>query len=284
MLVEIGHFALILALLVAAVQSVVPLIGASLRSRPLMDLAPPAALLQFGLAALAFAVFMHAHIVSDFSVRNVFENSHTAKPMLYKVSGVWGSHEGSMMLWVLMLTLFGGLVAAFGRALPLGLRARTLAIQGLLGFGTLLFIIANDHPTRFPAAAGRRTAATSTRCCRIRGSPFTRRFSISAICRVLDYLLFRDRCTDRRAGRGLGALGAALGAQRLVWADDRHRDMGSWWAYYVLGWGGWWYWDRSRTPPSCRGSWGRRSCTRQPSSKTRNPTALDRASSDLDLA
>ena len=112
MLVEIGHFALVLALLVALVQGTVPLVGASVRSRPLMDLARSAALLQFGLVALAFAVFMHAHIVSDFSVRNVFENSNTAKPMLYKVTGVWGSHEGSMMLWVLMLTLFGGLVAA----------------------------------------------------------------------------------------------------------------------------------------------------------------------------
>src|SRR5258708_40051717 len=146
MIGEIGHFALVLALLVAAVQGTVPLVGASVRSRPLMDLAQPAALLQFGLVALAFAVFMHAHIVSDFSLRNVFENSNTAKPMLYKVSGVWGSHEGSMMLWVLMLTLFGGLVAALGRSLPATLRARTLAIQGLLGFGTLAFIIGTSNP------------------------------------------------------------------------------------------------------------------------------------------
>jgi cytochrome c-type biogenesis protein CcmF len=84
MLVEIGHFALVLALLVSAVQGTVPLVGASKRSRALMDLAQPAALLQFGLVALSFAVFMHAHIVSDFSVRNVFENSNTAKPMLYR--------------------------------------------------------------------------------------------------------------------------------------------------------------------------------------------------------
>src|SRR5256885_2201258 len=146
MLVEIGHFALVLALLVALVQGTVPLVGASVRSRPLMDLAQAAALLQFGLVALAFAVFMHAHIVSDFSVRNVFENSNTAKPMLYKVTGVWGSHEGSMMLWVLMLTLFGGLVAALGQSLPATLRARTLAIQGLLGFGTLAFIIGTSNP------------------------------------------------------------------------------------------------------------------------------------------
>src|SRR6516165_6047694 len=129
MLVEIGHFALILAMLVALVQGVVPSVGASVRSRALMDLARPAALTQLGLVALAFAVFMHAHIISDFSVRNVFENSHTAKPMLYKVTGVWGSHEGSMMLWVLILTLFGGLVAAFGNNLPLSLRAHVLSVQ-----------------------------------------------------------------------------------------------------------------------------------------------------------
>src|SRR6516162_884861 len=113
MLVEIAHFALVLAMLVALVQGIVPLVGASMRSRALMDWARPAALLQFALVALAFAVFMHAHIISDFSVRNVFENSHTAKPLLYKVTGVWGSHEGSMMLWVFMLTLFGGQI---GRA------------------------------------------------------------------------------------------------------------------------------------------------------------------------
>ena len=146
MLVEIGHFALVLALLVALAQATVPLVGASVRSRPLMDLGRSAALLQFGLVALAFSVFMHAHIVSDFSVRNVFENSNTAKPMLYKVTGVWGSHEGSMMLWVLILTLFGALVAALGRSLPAGLRSRTLAIQGLLGFGTLAFIIGTSDP------------------------------------------------------------------------------------------------------------------------------------------
>src|SRR5215469_16195873 len=146
MLIEIGHFALVLALLVALVQGIVPLVGASVRSRALMDLAPSAALLTFMLVALAFAVFMHAHITSDFSVRNVFENYKTAKPMLYKVTGVWGSHEGSMMLWVLMLTLFGGLGAALGQALPTSLRARTLAIQGLLGFGTLAFIIGTPNP------------------------------------------------------------------------------------------------------------------------------------------
>ena len=146
MLVEIGHFALVLALLVALVQAVVPLAGAAVRNAALMALARPAALAQFGLVALSFAIFVDAHIGSDFSVRNVYENSSLAKPMLYKVTGAWGSHEGSMMLWVFMLALFGGLVALFGEALPVRLKARALAVQGLLGFGTLLFIIATSNP------------------------------------------------------------------------------------------------------------------------------------------
>jgi cytochrome c-type biogenesis protein CcmF len=129
MLVEIGHFALVLALSVAAVQGTLPLVGAAARNRALMDMARPAAGLQLGLVTLAFAIFIHAHIVSDFSVLNVFENSSLSKPMLYKITGAWGSHEGSMMLWVFMLALFGGLVSFFGRALPESLRARTLAIQ-----------------------------------------------------------------------------------------------------------------------------------------------------------
>lgn len=105
-----------------------PLIGAAASNRALMDVARSAARLQLGLVAFAYAIFIHAHIVSDFSLLNVFENSSLSKPMLYKVTGAWGSHEGSMLLWVFMLALFGGLVAFFGRGLPASLRARTLAI------------------------------------------------------------------------------------------------------------------------------------------------------------
>ncbi len=242
MLVEIGHFALVLALLVAAVQCVVPLVGASRRSRPLMELAPPAALVQFGLVALAFATFMHAHIVSDFSVRNVFENSHTAKPLLYKVSGVWGSHEGSMMLWVLMLTLFGGLVAAFGRALPTSLRARTLAIQGLLGFGTLLFIIATSNPfdRLLPAAADGRDLNPLLQDPGLAFHPPFLYFG---------YVGFSITYSFAIAALLEGRVGAAWARWVRPWALSAWCGltigiaMGSWWAYYVLGWGGWWYWD-----------------------------------------
>ncbi|MBO0736716.1 MAG: heme lyase CcmF/NrfE family subunit [Alphaproteobacteria bacterium] len=242
MIVEIGHFALILALLVALVQGTLPLLGASLRSRPLMDLASSAALLQFGLVAFAFAVFMHAHIVSDFSVRNVFENSNTAKPMLYKVTGVWGSHEGSMMLWVLMLTLFGGLVAVLGRSLPPTLRARTLAIQGLLGFGTLAFIIGTSNPFArlIPAPLEGRDLNPLLQDPGLAFHPPFLYFG---------YVGFSITYSFAVAALIEGRIGAAWARWVRPWTLTAWCGltigiaMGSWWAYYDLGWGGWWYWD-----------------------------------------
>jgi cytochrome c-type biogenesis protein CcmF len=242
MLVEIGHFSLILALLVAAVQGTVPLAGASMRSRPLIDIAQPAALLQFALVAFSFAVFAHAHIVSDFSVRNVFENSHTAKPMLYKVTGVWGSHEGSMMLWVFMLTLFGALVAGFSRSLPASLRGRTLAIQGLLGFGTLLFIIATSNPfdRLLPAPVNGRDLNPLLQDPGLAFHPPFLYFG---------YVGFSITYSFAIAALIEGRVGAAWARWVRPWALTAWCGltvgiaMGSWWAYYVLGWGGWWYWD-----------------------------------------
>ncbi len=242
MLVEIGHFALVLALLVAAVQGTAPLIGAAARSRALMDLARPAALLQLGLVALSFAVFIHAHIVSDFSVRNVFENSSLSKPMLYKVTGAWGSHEGSMMLWVFMLALFGGLVALFGRSLPASLRARTLAIQGLLGFGTLLFIIATSNPFErlFPVPADGRDLNPLLQDPGLAFHPPFLYFG---------YVGFSITYSFAIAALIEGRVGAAWARWVRPWALTAWCGltigvaMGSWWAYYVLGWGGWWAWD-----------------------------------------
>jgi cytochrome c-type biogenesis protein CcmF len=242
MLVEIGHFALVLALLVALVQGTAPLVGASMRSRPLMELARSAALLQFALVALAFATFMHAHIVSDFSLRNVFENSNTAKPMLYKVTGVWGSHEGSMMLWVLMLSLFGGLVAALGRRLPASLRARTLAIQGLLGFGTLAFIIGTSNPFErlFPVPPDGRDLNPLLQDPGLAFHPPFLYFG---------YVGFSITYSFAIAALIEGRIGAVWARWVRPWALTAWCGltigiaMGSWWAYYVLGWGGWWYWD-----------------------------------------
>jgi cytochrome c-type biogenesis protein CcmF len=130
MIVELGHFALILALTVAVVQTVLPLWGAQRDNPALMAVAAPAAVAQFALVALAFGVLTWAFVVSDFSLAVVANNSHTLKPMLYKVTGVWGNHEGSLLLWVLILALFGAVAAIFGTSLPARLRARVLAVQG----------------------------------------------------------------------------------------------------------------------------------------------------------
>ena len=135
MIAEIGHFALILALAVAAFQTLVPLIGAERGNRQMIASAVPATLMQLVLVYVAFAALTHAYLISDFSVRNVFENSHSAKPLLYKISGVWGNHEGSMLLWVFILASLGGAVAIFGDNLPPTLKARVLAVQGSIEIG-----------------------------------------------------------------------------------------------------------------------------------------------------
>src|SRR5215472_8442911 len=242
MLVEIGHFALILALLVALVQAVLPLAGAAARQAALMALARPAALAQFGLVALSFAVFVHAHIVSDFSVRNVYENSSLAKPMLYKVTGAWGSHEGSMMLWVFMLALFGGLVAFFGEALPLRLKARALAIQGLIGSGTLLFIVATSNPFErlFPVPDDGRGL-----------NPLLQDpgLAFHPPCLYFGYVGFSVTYSFAVAALLEGRVDALWARWVRPWILTAWCGltlgiaMGSWWSYYILGWGGFWEWD-----------------------------------------
>ena len=146
MIAEVGHYALILALGVAIVQTIVPLIGTRLRDPQLTSVAVPAAQAEFILIGFAFMALMTAYVTSDFSVANVWQNSHSAKPMLYKISGVWGNHEGSMLLWVLILALFGAAVATFGKNLPRQLQANVLAVQGSIAVAFLLFIITTSNP------------------------------------------------------------------------------------------------------------------------------------------
>ena len=118
MIAEFGHYALVLALALALVQASVPIVGARKNDPVLMAVAGPTAIAQLLFVAIAFGALTICYVRSDFSVINVFENSHSAKPLIYKISGVWGNHEGSMLLWVLILALFGALVALFGRNLP----------------------------------------------------------------------------------------------------------------------------------------------------------------------
>lgn len=146
MIAEVGHFALILAFGVALYQMVVPMIGATRGWPAWMDSGRPAAVAQFGLAGIAFAALTVAFVTSDFSLSLVYQNSHTAKPMLYKVTGVWGNHEGSMLLWVLILALFGAAAAVFGGNLPPALRARVLSVQAAVGSAFYAFIILTSNP------------------------------------------------------------------------------------------------------------------------------------------
>ena len=141
MIIELGHFTLLLALLVACVQMVLPLVGAHKGWIGWMAVAAPAALAQATLLAFSFGALTYAFVTSDFSVRLVAMNSHTLKPMLYKVSGVWGNHEGSMLLWCLILAVFGALVAVFGSNLPDRLKSRVLAVQASVGVAFLSFLI-----------------------------------------------------------------------------------------------------------------------------------------------
>jgi cytochrome c-type biogenesis protein CcmF len=242
MIVELGHFALILALAVAVVQGVVPLVGAWRNDQALMDVARTAALAQLGLVALAFAALMHAHATSDFSVVNVFENSHSSKPLLYKLSGTWGNHEGSMLLWVLILTIFGGAVAAFGGNLPAGLRARALAVQSWIAVGFYLFIVLTSNPFEriIPAPLDGRGLNPLLQD---PGLAFHPPFL------YLGYVGFSMAFSFAIAALIEGRVDAAWARWVRPWTLAAWMfltigiTLGSWWAYYELGWGGWWFWD-----------------------------------------
>ena len=242
MIAEAGHYALVLALVLALIQSVVPVIGARLRDPGLMNVARSTALTQFAFTAASFAALTWLHVTSDFSVANVFENSHSLKPMIYKVTGVWGNHEGSMLLWVLILALFGALVAAFGNNLPRSLRAHVLAVQGWVGAAFYLFIIATSNPFA-----------------RIANPPMEGRdlnpilqdigLAIHPPMLYLGYVGFSISFSFAVAALIEGRIDAAWARWVRPWTLTAWIfltlgiAMGSYWAYYELGWGGWWFWD-----------------------------------------
>ena len=242
MTVELGHFALILALGVALIQSTVPMLGAARDQVSLMEVARTAALGQFMLVALAFGCLMHAYIVSDFSVLNVVINSHSLKPMLYKVSGTWGNHEGSMLLWVLILAGFGGAVALFGGNLPPALRARALAVQAWIAVGFYLFILLTSNPFErvFPPPAD---GQGLNPLLQDPGLAFHPPFL------YLGYVGFSMAFSFAIAALIEGRVDAAWARWVRPWTLAAWIfltigiALGSWWAYYELGWGGWWYWD-----------------------------------------
>ncbi len=242
MVAEIGHYALILALALAIVQGTLPLAGTFFDRPAWTAVARPAALGQFLFVALAFAALTYAYVVSDFSLANVWQNSHSAKPMLYKVSGVWGNHEGSLLLWILILTLFGVAVALFGNNLPQRLRARVLGVQGLIAIGFILFILLTSNPfdRLVPAPADGRGLNPLLQDPGLAfHPPFLYLgyvgFSI-AFCFAIAALI--EGRVDPAWARWVRPWTLAAWCFLTVGIA-----LGSWWAYYELGWGGWWFWD-----------------------------------------
>ncbi|HUB43541.1 MAG TPA: heme lyase CcmF/NrfE family subunit [Acetobacteraceae bacterium] len=242
MITELGHYALILALCVSLVQAVVPLVGASRGNLAWMAVGRNAALAEFGLVALAMLSLMHAYITNDFSVINVIENSHTDKPLLYQITGVWGNHEGSMVLWVFMLGVCSSALALFSNNLPPELRARVLSVQGMIASGFLLFILLTSNPflrTWPPAANGQGLNPVLQDPGLAFHPPFL----------YLGYVGFSVGFAFAVAALIEGRVDAAWARWVRPWTLASWCfltigiAMGSWWAYYTLGWGGWWYWD-----------------------------------------
>ncbi len=241
-MVETGHFALVLAFALSLVQFVLPLVGARTGDARLMATAAPVAVTGFAMTAISFAALTVAYVLSDFSVLNVVENSHSQKPMLYKITGTWGNHEGSMLLWVLTLTFFGALVAAFSRNLPATLRANVLAIQGLIGAAFFLFIIATSNPFVRVSPAP------------IEGqdlNPILQDIglAIHPPLLYLGYVGFSVCFSFAIAALIEGRIDAAWARWVRPWTLAAWIfltggiAMGSYWAYYELGWGGFWFWD-----------------------------------------
>ncbi|WP_088348525.1 MULTISPECIES: heme lyase CcmF/NrfE family subunit [Rhodomicrobium] len=242
MIVEIGHFALILAFAVACLQT-----GSVAWSMWSGDdeprgIAAPAALAQCALLALSFWALIWCYVVSDFSVQNVFANSHADKPLIYKISGAWGNHEGSMLLWVLILAIFGAAVAAFGNNLPARLKSNVLAVQGSIGIAFLAFIIVTSNPfTRIWPAPFEGQGLNP-----ILQDPA---LAIHPPLLYTGYVGFSMAFSFAIAALMEGHIGAAWARWVRPWTLAAWMfltvgiAMGSWWAYYELGWGGWWFWD-----------------------------------------
>ncbi len=242
MIPELGHFALILALLVALVQGVLPLIGAKRRDAVLMGIAVPATRLQFLLVALAFGCLAWSFATSDFSVVNVAEHSNTQLPLHYRIAATWGSHEGSLLLWLLMLTGWSTAVTLRSRNLPAVLQARVLAVMGLVAVGFLLFLLFTSNPfLRLvpPAAEGSDLNPLLQDPGMVIHPPIL----------YMGYVGFSIPFAFAIAALMGGRLDATWARWSRPWTTAAWSfltigiALGSWWSYYELGWGGWWFWD-----------------------------------------
>ena len=242
MIPELGHYALMLALGLALIQGTMPIVGTSSNDPALMSMAAPTALAQFFFVAIAFASLAICYVTSDFSVLNVFENSNSHMPFIYRLTSIWGNHEGSMLLWVFILAFFGALVAVFGTNLPAVLKANALAVQAWIAAAFHLFILTTSNPfVRIPQA------------------PFEGR-DLNPILQdpglafhppmlYLGYVGFSIAFSFAIAALLEGRIDAAWARWVRPWVLGAWMCLtlgiagGSYWAYYELGWGGFWFWD-----------------------------------------
>jgi cytochrome c-type biogenesis protein CcmF len=242
MIPELGHYALVLALALGLIQSIVPVVGARMRDSALMRLAKSTALMQCVFVAISFAALTVCYVTSDFSVAAVYDNSHSTMPLIYKMTSVWGNHEGSMLLWVLILALFGALVAVFGGNLPASLKALVLAVQSWIACAFYLFVLLTSNPFS-----------------RLTQAPFEGRdlnpilqdpgLAIHPPLLYLGYVGFSIAFSFGIAALIEGRIDAAWARWVRPWTLAAWIfltlgiAMGSYWAYYTLGWGGIWFWD-----------------------------------------
>ena len=242
MIPELGQFALILGLILAVIQSTVPLYGAHTGRQPLMAVARSAAYGQFVFIAISFAALTTAFVVQDFSVAYVAQNSNSLLPVMYRFSAVWGAHEGSLLLWVLILAMWTVAVAAFSRTLPEPVVARVLAIMGMVSVGFLLFTLLTSNPflRHLPALAEGRDL-----------NPLLQDPGLIIHPPMLyaGYVGFAVAFAFAIASLMGGEMDARWVRWSRPWTNVAWAfltlgiALGSWWAYYELGWGGWWFWD-----------------------------------------
>src|SRR5512136_355064 len=242
MIPEIGHFALILALLLTLVQGVLPIAGAERGDRVWMAVARPAARGQAFFVTLAWLCLVYAFVTSDFSVLNVAQNSNSQLPLQYKIAASWGSHEGSLLLWVLMLAWWTFAVSMLSKHLPEEMVARVIGVQGLISFGFLLFMLATSDPfdRLFPAAVDGRDL-----------NPLLQDpgMVVHPPMLYMGYVGMSVAFAFAIAALLGGKLDAAWARWSRPWTTMAWCFLtvgimlGSWWAYYELGWGGWWFWD-----------------------------------------
>src|SRR6476660_5727884 len=242
MIAELGHYALMLALGLALIQGSIPILGTRRGDAVFASMASPIALAQFAFVAVAFGALAVCYVTSDFSVLNVYENSNATMPLVYRLTSIWGNHEGSMMLWVFILALFGALVAAFGGNLPTALKANALGVQAWIAAAFQLFILTTSNPF-----------------VRLADAPFEGR-DLNPILQdpglafhppllYLGYVGFSIAFSFAIAALIEGRIDAAWARWLRPWVLGAWMCLtlgiagGSYWAYYELGWGGFWFWD-----------------------------------------